>query len=385
MLDLVVKEQLGDDRRHSVEQEVQSNGMESWCPSSCPFSSFQLKCCKISNCDLLRVEVDEKFSKVSARSRIDGPLRVAQTLHLLTCSLANRPNCLPPPFRKVIDPEPAGMDSSPFIKLPREIRDQIYVLALTTDGSIKVDLSGYCGQRPRVQDTSTHQHILALTSTCQQIRAEALPIFCNRNAFEIMFHPLERPKKDKLPYPGTEGLAFDVTHSWPATLALWLRTLGQKNISHIKRIQLNLYCYFSRSWMSGIPPYTSEKLFKEVVVAPVATIARLFSHLGMNCSVRLMVLKERMNLGSNDKLVMTFTLPLCYDQQQASDVVERQYKGQQEGLKDGLLSRGWWDSRIWIRRKVHLFVSHVPMERAISMIWEQKGSSANDFRWIENL
>ncbi|KAK5136642.1 hypothetical protein LTR08_002656 [Meristemomyces frigidus] len=71
------------------------------------------------------------------------------------------------------------MDSSPFFRLPAEIRTSIYELALTDPSPVKVCLSR-TGCR-----LNTTVNVLGLTSSCQQISKECAGLFLANNEFVV--------------------------------------------------------------------------------------------------------------------------------------------------------------------------------------------------------
>lgn len=74
------------------------------------------------------------------------------------------------------------METSPFHKLPGELRDQIYVLALQQ--TQKIDL--FRDQSQIIIDPVLRtERVLALTATCKQIRSECLAIFYSVNHFRV--------------------------------------------------------------------------------------------------------------------------------------------------------------------------------------------------------
>ncbi|KAK3719148.1 hypothetical protein LTR37_004712 [Vermiconidia calcicola] len=77
------------------------------------------------------------------------------------------------------------MDNSPLAKLPAELRNRIYLLALRNEQPIIVVVRS--GGRPqeayrRLYELRTPQ---ALTLTCKQIRNESINMFYSANAFDI--------------------------------------------------------------------------------------------------------------------------------------------------------------------------------------------------------
>ncbi|KAK5115831.1 hypothetical protein LTR85_009425 [Meristemomyces frigidus] len=73
------------------------------------------------------------------------------------------------------------MDHSPLSRLPAELRNRIYELALHQDTPVR---ARFANQRPRLQFKYT-DNALALVRSCKQIRAESAGLFCSANSFRI--------------------------------------------------------------------------------------------------------------------------------------------------------------------------------------------------------
>ena len=76
------------------------------------------------------------------------------------------------------------MDQSPLSTLPPEIRNDIYVMALSQDSPITLVHLRRKGWK-RLEEPSTKPNILALTKTCKNVRRECTQIFYAVNTFAL--------------------------------------------------------------------------------------------------------------------------------------------------------------------------------------------------------
>lgn len=79
------------------------------------------------------------------------------------------------------------MDASPLNKLPAELRNNIYELALHNPGGIDIDVMF----ANKIITAQASQQLLALTETCKQIRQESLPLFYATNTFSFATSDLD--------------------------------------------------------------------------------------------------------------------------------------------------------------------------------------------------
>ena len=79
------------------------------------------------------------------------------------------------------------MDHSPFSKLPAELRNNIYELAIREPGAVAISVeNGYIGKRAfQARPVGYGARRLALTMTCQEIRNETTAMYYNINSFSI--------------------------------------------------------------------------------------------------------------------------------------------------------------------------------------------------------
>ncbi|KAK4546425.1 hypothetical protein LTR36_002102 [Oleoguttula mirabilis] len=130
------------------------------------------------------------------------------------------------------------MEASPLNKLPREIRDHIYELALTQSAPIEVhlcytSLTHLAMATPRASNmkVETKEAVIAfagLPTVCRQLRHEARSVFFASNGFRFV------------PIGDDEG---DSEIEW-MKLQRWLSFLGVRNIKHIKSCTLKLGRYY---------------------------------------------------------------------------------------------------------------------------------------------
>lgn len=103
------------------------------------------------------------------------------------------------------------METSPFLKLPAELRKCIYELALIKQGPITVD------RKKRKLGISP------LLQTCRQIRAEASAIYFGRNTFKVGYD--------------LENCSYD-------SLVKWLSSLQREHREALRRIRIGGICCF---------------------------------------------------------------------------------------------------------------------------------------------
>lgn len=118
---------------------------------------------------------------------------------------------------------------SDFLRLPGELRNRIYDMALIADHQ------PITAEPWTLYDKSGHLNGLqpALARCCRSLRAEALPVFYSKNAFQL--------------------------HVWPAkgraNASRWLRAIGAPNRAHVGSV------YISRPSSGTRPPVTTAKVF----------------------------------------------------------------------------------------------------------------------------
>ncbi|KAK3708535.1 hypothetical protein LTR37_011430 [Vermiconidia calcicola] len=151
------------------------------------------------------------------------------------------------------------MDNSILSTLPLELREAIYELTLCTHGPIRIDI--FKEQPYLISPTSVQ--VLALTTTCKQIRAESERFFWTHNTFAIFPGTVHELATDAAfaVYPAlvhelvtdavfaaavTSGQStkkaaaiYAKCHAiWRRNLLNWVQTIGLGNLRRIWRIQL---------------------------------------------------------------------------------------------------------------------------------------------------
>ena len=154
------------------------------------------------------------------------------------------------------------MDSSPFSKLPLELREQIYAYALCKPDSITINLSA---GRPQLQ--SHISHILSPAQTCSQIRSESLPIFYRGNHFT--FHT---------DHITTSHHGYGLRTSWRACLASWLETIGDDHRRRLRRVDIDI-----KGWDPHADGLTAEALWASL--APALELFDASTDVALSCYV----------------------------------------------------------------------------------------------------
>ncbi|KAK4546294.1 hypothetical protein LTR36_001971 [Oleoguttula mirabilis] len=77
------------------------------------------------------------------------------------------------------------MDNSPLARLPAELRNYIYKVAVKSDRPVKIRLDSKNKQLKMV----TYGRVLALTETCRRLRDESLGLFYASNHVSITLRP----------------------------------------------------------------------------------------------------------------------------------------------------------------------------------------------------
>lgn len=107
------------------------------------------------------------------------------------------------------------MDHSPLARLPPELRNKIYEIALTQEKPV----ARFHPYISRARDHCTHR--LALTRTCKQIHAESSQLFYSCNTFKLIAQ-------------SSDGKALTCLDSL-------VSRLGEANTAAMRRLQINLF------------------------------------------------------------------------------------------------------------------------------------------------
>jgi len=132
-----------------------------------------------------------------------------------------------PPFRPVAE----DMDKSPLNKLPAELRNRIYELALHESVGIHIDIwTGAPAAATRIIAAGTS---LALTKVCRQVSAETKTVFLAVNTFVIHTYYV-----DSLEYLLADGTP-DTKDTVSGTVE-WLLTSGRLIVQHAGEVTIHL-------------------------------------------------------------------------------------------------------------------------------------------------
>lgn len=121
------------------------------------------------------------------------------------------------------------MDSSNLSTLPRELRDDIWHLAVQQSEDVFViDEDG----QAYIDEELAKQYPLALTATCKQVRRECDSAFYKNNTFSLESSVFTRP------YHISTCKTLD--ESGFKTFDKWITQIGPKNIACLKKINISL-------------------------------------------------------------------------------------------------------------------------------------------------
>ena len=123
-----------------------------------------------------------------------------------------------------IQAEGAVMDASPIKKLAPELRNKIYELALYHSEGFVISVSK---GTPVLKNKEGQSNVLALSATCKAIREETLAFFFSLNCFRLQTFQLEKPME-------VRGKA----DTGKAVLKKWIDDVGERNVSHVKSLEI---------------------------------------------------------------------------------------------------------------------------------------------------
>lgn len=118
------------------------------------------------------------------------------------------------------------METSPFARLPAELRNKIYMHALYIPDGVKLDYTGLDLCEPKATGNPT-----ALTMTCRQMYFEAGSLFYNINKF--FFHPV-----CFVHFNSERGM-----RAWMKKVEAWLDAIGYTNASCVHNLCIHLGTY----------------------------------------------------------------------------------------------------------------------------------------------
>ncbi|KAK5117733.1 hypothetical protein LTR85_008708 [Meristemomyces frigidus] len=128
------------------------------------------------------------------------------------------------------------MDRSAIGRLPAELRNRIYELALFIPGGIRLDLGD---EYPSMARELQEQQLLALTQTCRQLRAESRQIFYAGNVFVVDCDV------EYLSDPSSAGMYSlwwrEVSEAWTRWLPnmyTWLRSVDTQDLAGLVKLDI---------------------------------------------------------------------------------------------------------------------------------------------------
>ena len=140
------------------------------------------------------------------------------------------------------------MEESPLYKLPGELRNRIYELALLQSGGITVFVSAL---RPHLFKPTETSNILALTETCKDVRHESSPIFYEINTFTLISKYLGEQ------YSGDIRTARNA--QWKTGLCIWLNHVGERNVDALSHVDIDIGTSFLYNYVPS-----SESIWRSV-------------------------------------------------------------------------------------------------------------------------
>jgi hypothetical protein len=154
------------------------------------------------------------------------------------------------------------MEASLFNKLPGELRNRIYELALLQFDGVTVFVPGI---RPHLFRPTETKNILALTETCKEMHNEASPVFYRVNKFVLISKYLgER-------YSGDIQNARN--SQWKRGLCDWLALLGSRNTAALTHVEVDIGTSFLYNYVPS-----SESIWRSV-----ASVRSLFGEKTLVC------------------------------------------------------------------------------------------------------
>ena len=120
------------------------------------------------------------------------------------------------------------MERSPFQRLPGELRNEIYELALLEPDGVKISLAGRKAKLVHESATYSRRAVAAINSlpaTCKAVRAETQNLFFSINKFTFITQHFKQKRSSDF---------------WIRTLQKWTSQIGQDHLSQIKRVSFDL-------------------------------------------------------------------------------------------------------------------------------------------------
>lgn len=126
------------------------------------------------------------------------------------------------------------MDSFRLIRLPAELREQIYIFVLhSTQSAINLSTG-----KPQLSQ-SHNSHSLALAQTSRQLRLEILPLFYKLNCFVLQSDHITTHHKD-----------YGFRISWLSALRRWLDLIGDDHRRRLQAVDIDI-----EEWNTAAPRF----------------------------------------------------------------------------------------------------------------------------------
>jgi hypothetical protein len=137
------------------------------------------------------------------------------------------------------------MDASPLSKLPAEIRNEIYELAVIESDGIVIDLWAGIPQVIAAVPSDGNKYRVGgagLMMACKEARADSTPTFYGANIFVVRTNLLEAGDDDDDDEPALPQLGYKVV---AYMLRGWLHELGQHS-SLLRNVEIDLGTWYPR-------------------------------------------------------------------------------------------------------------------------------------------
>ena len=201
------------------------------------------------------------------------------------------------------------MDASPLARLPVELRVCIYEYTFFRDDHLVLDMS----HGSSIKAKSFTSHIFALTVTCRELRAEALPVFYANTRFSITLTPFLRfqHNSESDPYDALMD-AILYCQLQRELLNGWFHSVRPKNARLIPEIQFELGTWYLNS--------SEQNICASMSATTVALWRHLFDRKGATFIANLRVSNSRTEAES-----LSVSLPIC-SQKAARTVIDELFK-----------------------------------------------------------
>ena len=260
------------------------------------------------------------------------------------------------------------------MKLPAEISDFIYELVLS-NGSVTIDMSL---TTPRIKDPPISSHPLALTLTCKELWAQALPYFYKKNYFVFRMPGLGSMAAIK---PVVDELD-NIEAPWRHNFHTWLRTVGQKHVRKISAVEFDLGKWDLTLRRANTWRHVFDKLEKSTA-ATLATLEHLFQDMGSKCTVTVAACSEQDDISG----AVEVSFLLAGSDEEAQEAVTNAFVKYLSNDDSELASDADLMGRISTagagRTNIAMECGDV-LHRFIYTIWDEKGRTRDVFDWDGN-